>query len=297
MEFSEPGIFNYSTLLLSEDKAALYVGAREAIFELSMTNVTIRNNKVHKRCVRMKLGGETFCVWNLDASLGSVDGRRNPYEQVRTEGEIKRGLMLYFYLFWFILSLHVVNMFCWLSEGLSELHPGAPSFRRWAAVRLRDVRLSASVWSLGRLLSLLWKPTWQKKNKAQTFASFLVEPWWLFVGGSDWRRQREVLLWPVTKLHHGHGWWVRGLVLFSLLVASSSSLCSQTSSSPLDSSDGDLYSGTAYNFLGSEPIISRYSQSHYLLRTEYSTSWLNGKFDLNKMRKLHRIELYSCMLK
>lgn len=42
-------------------------------------------------------------------------------------------------------------------------------------------------------------------------------------------------------------------------------------------SDGELYSGTAYNFLGSEPIISRYSPSHSLLRTEYSTSWLNGE--------------------
>ncbi|MBN3305299.1 SEM4D protein, partial [Amia calva] len=39
--------------------------------------------------------------------------------------------------------------------------------------------------------------------------------------------------------------------------------------------DGELYSGTAYNFLGSEPIIYRNSLSQSLLRTEYSTSWLN----------------------
>ncbi|XP_058157422.1 semaphorin-4D isoform X1 [Dasypus novemcinctus] len=38
--------------------------------------------------------------------------------------------------------------------------------------------------------------------------------------------------------------------------------------------DGELYSGTSYNFLGSEPIISRnFSQS--LLRTEYAIPWLN----------------------
>lgn len=49
MEFSEPGIFNYSTLLLSEKGDALYVGAREAVFELSKTNVTVRNNKVAQR--------------------------------------------------------------------------------------------------------------------------------------------------------------------------------------------------------------------------------------------------------
>lgn len=46
MEFSEPDVFNYSTLLLSEKRDALYVGAREAIFELSKKNVTVRNNKV-----------------------------------------------------------------------------------------------------------------------------------------------------------------------------------------------------------------------------------------------------------
>ncbi|KPP80148.1 hypothetical protein Z043_100217 [Scleropages formosus] len=45
-EFSEPGIFNYSTLLLNEDKDVLYVGAREAIFELSMKNVSVKKNKV-----------------------------------------------------------------------------------------------------------------------------------------------------------------------------------------------------------------------------------------------------------
>lgn len=46
MEFSEPNIFNYTTLLLSEGGDALFVGAREAIFELSKKNVTVRNNKV-----------------------------------------------------------------------------------------------------------------------------------------------------------------------------------------------------------------------------------------------------------
>lgn len=48
MEFSEPNIFNYTTLLLSESGDALYVGAREAIFELSKKNVTVRNNKVSR---------------------------------------------------------------------------------------------------------------------------------------------------------------------------------------------------------------------------------------------------------
>ncbi|XP_027629937.1 semaphorin-4D, partial [Tupaia chinensis] len=38
--------------------------------------------------------------------------------------------------------------------------------------------------------------------------------------------------------------------------------------------DGELYSGTSYNFLGSEPIIARNS-SHSPLRTEYAIPWLN----------------------
>lgn len=49
LEFSEPGISNYSTLLLSENRDALFVGAREAVFELSKKNVTVRNNKVRWR--------------------------------------------------------------------------------------------------------------------------------------------------------------------------------------------------------------------------------------------------------
>ncbi|KAM9098983.1 semaphorin-4D isoform X4 [Sarcophilus harrisii] len=38
--------------------------------------------------------------------------------------------------------------------------------------------------------------------------------------------------------------------------------------------DGELYSGTSYNFLGSEPIISRNSPQSPL-RTEYAIPWLN----------------------
>ncbi|EPQ18212.1 Semaphorin-4D [Myotis brandtii] len=45
-------------------------------------------------------------------------------------------------------------------------------------------------------------------------------------------------------------------------------------SSPPGPEDGELYSGTSYNFLGSEPIISRNS-SHSPLRTEYAIPWLN----------------------
>lgn len=48
VEFWEPGVFNYTTLLLSEDKDVLYVGAREVIYELNMNNVSIKSNQVRK---------------------------------------------------------------------------------------------------------------------------------------------------------------------------------------------------------------------------------------------------------
>ncbi|EPY86887.1 semaphorin-4D isoform 1 precursor [Camelus ferus] len=43
--FHEPGIFNYSALLLSEDKDTLYVGAREAVFALNAHNIS---RKLHE---------------------------------------------------------------------------------------------------------------------------------------------------------------------------------------------------------------------------------------------------------
>ena len=46
MQFHEPGIFNYSALLLSEDKDTLYVGAREAVFALNAHNISKKQHEV-----------------------------------------------------------------------------------------------------------------------------------------------------------------------------------------------------------------------------------------------------------
>lgn len=46
LEFWEPDVFNYTTLLLSEDRGVLYVGAREVIYQLNITNVSIKSNQV-----------------------------------------------------------------------------------------------------------------------------------------------------------------------------------------------------------------------------------------------------------
>ncbi|NWT76403.1 SEM4C protein, partial [Prunella himalayana] len=40
--------------------------------------------------------------------------------------------------------------------------------------------------------------------------------------------------------------------------------------------DGELYSATFNNFLGTEPVILRNLGPHYSMKTEYLTSWLNG---------------------
>ncbi|XP_069889821.1 semaphorin-4D-like [Dipodomys merriami] len=47
VQFHEPGIFNYSELLLNEYKDMLYVGAREAIFALNMLNISQKKQELH----------------------------------------------------------------------------------------------------------------------------------------------------------------------------------------------------------------------------------------------------------
>ncbi|XP_028830514.1 semaphorin-4D isoform X3 [Denticeps clupeoides] len=169
MEFSEPGTFNYSTLLLMEDNETLYVGAREAIFKLSMQNVSVRINKVDwkvpeqhmLKCIAKGKSKETECL---------------NYIRVL---QVLSNDMLY------VCGTHAFQPLC--------------------------DRLSLKTFSLlGTHEDGRGKCSY---DPAQSFTAVMV--------------------------------------------------------------DGELYSGTAYNFLGSEPIIFRYSQSQSLLRTEYSTSWLN----------------------
>ncbi|XP_075825759.1 semaphorin-4D isoform X4 [Microtus pennsylvanicus] len=47
VQFHEPGIFNYSALLMSEDKDTLYVGAREAVFALNALDVSEKRHEVY----------------------------------------------------------------------------------------------------------------------------------------------------------------------------------------------------------------------------------------------------------
>lgn len=98
MEFSEPDIFNYSTLLLSEKRGALYVGAREAIFELSKKNVSVKNSEVWKGNDD-KTAGKRFknifllflISFPLLSPSGPVDSHRARHAHVLAERKIERG--------------------------------------------------------------------------------------------------------------------------------------------------------------------------------------------------------------
>ncbi|XP_047229003.1 semaphorin-4D isoform X4 [Girardinichthys multiradiatus] len=169
LEFSEPGIFNYSTLLLSEERDALYVGAREAIFELNKRDVTVRNQKVQ---------------WKVT---------ENPMRMCTVKGKSKERDCLNY-----IRVLQIVDDERLYVCGTHAFQPQCDY------LNLEDFSMEGQPEDGRGKCSF---------DPSQSFTAVMV--------------------------------------------------------------DGDLYSGTAYNFLGSEPIISRYNPSHSLLRTEYSTSWLN----------------------
>ncbi|XP_044189945.1 semaphorin-4D isoform X1 [Thunnus albacares] len=169
MEFSEPGIFNYSTLLLSEKRDVLYVGAREAVFELSKKNVTVKNNKVQWTVAELPM---------MMCTLKGKSKERDCLNYIRVLQVVDEERLYVCGTHAFQPQCDYLNLADFSLKGQPEDGRGKCSF-----------------------------------DPSQSFTTVMV--------------------------------------------------------------DGELYSGTAYNFLGSEPIISRYSPSQSLLRTEYSTSWLN----------------------
>ncbi|KAM4708527.1 semaphorin-4D isoform 1-T7 [Discoglossus pictus] len=68
--FQVPGVFNYSTLLLSDDKDVLYIGAREVIFAVSSLNISQKQNEVYwtateeksNECVKKGKSKQTECL-------------------------------------------------------------------------------------------------------------------------------------------------------------------------------------------------------------------------------------------
>ncbi|XP_048656251.1 semaphorin-4D isoform X3 [Marmota marmota marmota] len=168
VQFQEPGIYNYSALLMSEDEDTLYVGAREAVFALKALDISRKQHEVH---------------WKV-----SEDKKA----KCADKGKSKQ------------------------TECLNYIRVLQP--------------LSATT------LYVCGTNAFQPTCDHLDLASFK------FLGKNEDGKGRC----PFDPAHS----------YTSVMV------------------DGELYSGTSYNFLGSEPIISRNS-SHSPLRTEYAIPWLN----------------------
>ncbi|KAM5228038.1 semaphorin-4D [Ctenodactylus gundi] len=168
MQFHEPGIYNYSALLLSEDQDTLYVGAREAIFALNALDISKKQHEVY---------------WKV-----SEDKKAKCAEK----GKSKQ------------------------TECLNY-------------IRVLQPLSATSLYVCGT-------------NAFQPACDHLNLTSFKFLGRNEDGKGRC----PFDPAHS----------YTSVMV------------------DGELYSGTSYNFLGSEPIISRNS-SHSPLRTEYAIPWLN----------------------
>ncbi|KAG3293637.1 semaphorin-4D [Ictidomys tridecemlineatus] len=168
VQFHEPGIYNYSALLMSQDEDTLYVGAREAVFALRAMDISRKQHEVY---------------WKV-----SEDKKARCAEK----GKSKQ------------------------TECLNYIRVLQP--------------LSATT------LYVCGTNAFQPTCDHLDLASFK------FLGKNEDGKGRC----PFDPAHS----------YTSVMV------------------DGELYSGTSYNFLGSEPIISRNS-SHSPLRTEYAIPWLN----------------------
>lgn len=168
VQFCEPGIYNYSALLMSEDEDTLYVGAREAVFAVSALNISQKHHEVY---------------WAVSEEKKVKCAEKGKSKQ---------------------------------TECLNY-------------IRVLQPLSSTSLYVCG---TNAFQPTCDHLN----LTSFK------FLGKNEDGKGRC----PFDPAHS----------YTSVMV------------------DGELYSGTSYNFLGSEPIISRNS-SHSPLRTEYAIPWLN----------------------
>ncbi|XP_065803459.1 semaphorin-4D isoform X2 [Muntiacus reevesi] len=168
VQFHEPGIFNYSSLLLSEDEDTLFVGAREAVFALNAHNISKKQHEAYwkasedkkARCAEKGKSKQTECL-----------------NYIRVLQPLSTSALYVCGTNAFQPACDHLNLTSFKFLGKNEDGKGRCPF-----------------------------------DPAQSYTSVMV--------------------------------------------------------------DGELYSGTSYNFLGSEPIISRNS-THSPLRTEYAIPWLN----------------------
>ncbi|XP_036890715.1 semaphorin-4D isoform X4 [Sturnira hondurensis] len=168
VKFHQPGIFNYSALLLSEDKNTLYVGAREAVFAVNALNIAQKQHEAY---------------WEVSEDKKAKCAEKGKSKQTECLNYIR--------------VLQPLGATALYVCGTNAFQPAC------------DHLNLTSFQFLGRNEDGKGRCPF---DPAQSYTSVMV--------------------------------------------------------------DGELYSGTSYNFLGSEPIISRNS-SHSPLRTEYAIPWLN----------------------
>ncbi|XP_077326069.1 semaphorin-4D isoform X2 [Lithobates pipiens] len=166
--FKEQEVYNYSTLLLSEDKDVLYIGAREVIFAVNSLDISEKKHEAYwkateeksKECVRKGKSKQTECL-----------------NYIRVLQPLNENTLYVCGTNAFHPSCDILDLSSFRLVGKNEDGKGRCPF-----------------------------------DPAQSYTSVMV--------------------------------------------------------------DGELYSGTSFTFLGSEPIICRHSQQG-LLRTEYAVPWLN----------------------
>ncbi|XP_062956423.1 semaphorin-4D isoform X1 [Cynocephalus volans] len=168
VQFHEPGIYNYSALLLSEDEDTLYIGAREAVFAVNALDIAEKQHEVY---------------WKVPEDKKAKCAEKGKSKQ---------------------------------TECLNY-------------IRVLQPLSATALYVCGT-------------NAFQPACDHLNLTTFKFLGKNEDGKGRC----PFDPAHS----------YTSVMV------------------DGELYSGTSYNFLGSEPIISRNS-SHSPLRTEYAIPWLN----------------------
>ncbi|ELK02912.1 Semaphorin-4D [Pteropus alecto] len=238
VQFHQPDIFNYSALLLSEDEDTLYVGAREAVFALNALDVSQKQQEAY---------------WKV-----SEDKKAKCAEKGKSKQHIFAGYRLVTavkFIWHLIAGLWVLRRQKHSGWLQTEVYPGA------------EQDLSEVAFTAASRAELVQEGGEHRRLETECLNYIRVlQPLGttaLYVCGTNAFQPTCDHLSLTSFQFLGKNEDGKGRCPFDPAQSYTSVMV-----------DGELYSGTSYNFLGSEPIISRNS-SHSPLRTEYAIPWLN----------------------
>ncbi|MGH0184311.1 UNVERIFIED_CONTAM: hypothetical protein FKN15_014597 [Acipenser sinensis] len=250
--FSAEGVFNYTSLLLSENDQVLYVGAREALFALNTSD--FENSKLHKNSI-----SDFSLVKNTLGDVATEDERgRCPFDPeykstaIMVDGELYSGTVSNF-------------------QGneptiLKSLGSGTP------------IKTENSL-------------NWLQDDKERTAKRFSAEGVFnytslllsendqvLYVGAREALFALNTSDFENSKLHKN------SISDFSLVKNTLGDVATEDERGrcPFDPEykstaimvDGELYSGTVSNFQGNEPTILKSLGPGTTIKTENSLNWL-----------------------